>query len=80
MRKAWPARPRDCGWFALGVPTYFAQKPIATTMPTQIIITVNASGMLNVASGILEHNRSGTGQSDGSLPSDPVEPQHLLAA
>jgi hypothetical protein len=49
-------------------------------MPAQTIITVNASGMLNVASGILEHNRSGTGQADGSLPSDPVEPQHLLSA
>ena len=80
MRKAWPARPRACGLFAPGVPTYFAQKPIATTMPVQTIISVNASGMLNVASGILEHNRSGTGQADGSLPSDPVEPQHLLSA
>jgi hypothetical protein len=49
-------------------------------MPAQTIITVNASGMLNVASGILEHNRSGMGQADGSLPSDPVEPQHLLSA
>ena len=61
MRKAWPARPRACGLFALGVPTYFAQKSIATTMPAQTIITVNASGMLNVAWGILEYNiRHGT--------------------
>jgi len=43
-------------------------------------ITVNASGMLNLASGILEHHRSETGQADGALPSDPVEPQHLLSA
>jgi hypothetical protein len=49
-------------------------------MPSQTIITVNASGMLNVAWGILEYNRSETGQADGSLPSDPVEPQHLLSA
>ena len=79
MRKAWPARPRACGLFAPGVPTYFAQKPIATTIPAQTIITVNASGMLNVSWGILEYNTSGTGQA-GSLPSDRVEPQHLLSA
>ena len=61
MRKAWPARPRACGLFALGVPTYFAQTPIATTMPAQAIITVNASGTLNVAwhSGI-QQIRDGT--------------------
>ena len=80
MRKAWPARPRACGLFALGVPTYFAQTPIATAAPAQTIITVNASGMLNVAWGILEHNRSGTGQADGSLPLGRVEPRHLLSA
>ena len=78
MRKAWPARPRVCGLFALGVPT-FAQNPIATAVPAQTIITVNASGLLNVASDILEHNRSGTGQADGSLPSDRVEPRNLLS-
>ena len=80
MRKAWPARPRACGLFAPGVPTYFAQKPIATTMPAQTLIAVNASGMLSAASGILEYNKSGTGQADGSLPSDRLEPQRLLSA
>jgi len=49
-------------------------------MPAQTIITVNASGMLNVAWGILEYNKSGTGQADGSLPSDRLEPQRLLSA